>query len=163
QWSRSSAVYTAGMRKLRPPAFAFLLAAQVPAQAFDFAAAWREVAQALHEECSKAAVVGGSLMFVRGGDGLGFEAHGLADRTQGRAVDRDTIFHWASIPKTFTGIAVMQLRDRGRLRLDQPIVEFCPELREVHDPFGPVEAITVAHLLSHAAGFRGPTWPWGGD
>jgi CubicO group peptidase (beta-lactamase class C family) len=130
--------------------------------AFDFAAAWREVSAALHEQCKQAGVVGGSLMFVRGNELLGFEAHGLADQKQGRAVDRDTIFHWASITKTFTGIAVMQLRDRNRLRLDQPIVELVPELREVHDPFGKIEAITIAHLLSHSAGFRGPTWPWAG-
>jgi CubicO group peptidase (beta-lactamase class C family) len=152
------------MRTPSPLTSLVLLAAAAPAQqAFDLAAAWREIAAALHEDCAKAGVVGGSLMFVRGSEVLGFEAHGLADQEHGRAVDRDTIFHWASITKTFTGIAVMQLRDRGRLRLDQPIVQFVPELREVHDPFGSIEAITIAHLLSHSAGFRSPTWPWGGD
>ena len=129
----------------------------------DVQAAWRRAAAALHTECERHGVVGGSLMFVRGAEVIGFEAHGLADRDGARAVDRDTIFHWASCTKTLTAIATMQLRDRGRLTLDQPIVGLVPELRAVHDPFGKVEEITVQHLLSHSAGFRGATWPWGGD
>jgi CubicO group peptidase (beta-lactamase class C family) len=130
---------------------------------FEFAAAWREVVAALHTECERTGVVGGSVMFVKGGEVLGFEAHGFADRDGKRAVDRDSIFHWASCTKTFTGIAVMQLRDRGKLRLDQPIVDFVPELRPVHDPFGAIDAITLQQLMTHSAGFRAGTWPWGGD
>jgi CubicO group peptidase (beta-lactamase class C family) len=57
----------------------------------------------------------------------------------------------------------MQLRDRGLLRLDDPVVKYVPELRAVHDPFGPVDAITIRHLMSHSAGFRNPTWPWTAD
>src|SRR5262245_40809158 len=105
------------MATLRPLAPVLCLLAPVAAAqaapAFDFTAAWREVVTALHQSCTQAGVVGGSLMFVRGNEVLGFEAHGSADQKQGRAVDRDTIFHWASITKTFTAIAVMQLRDRG--------------------------------------------------
>ncbi len=130
---------------------------------FDFATAWAGVTAALHTECDQAGVVGGSVMFVKGTEVLGFEAHGLADRFGKRAVDRDSIFHWASCTKTFTGIAVMQLRDRGKLRLEQPIVDFVPELRPVHDPFGKIDEITLQHLLTHSAGFRAGTWPWGGD
>lgn len=140
-----------------------LLATALAAQDPAFAAGWPKVAAELHATCGQQGVVGGSVMFVRGGTVLGFEAHGLADRAGGRAVDRDTIFHWASCTKTFTGIAVMQLRDRHKLRLDQPIVELVPELRDVHDPFGKIDDITIAQVMSHSAGFRGATWPWGGD
>ena len=38
-----------------------------------------------------------------------------------------------------------------------------PELREVHDSYGPIDAITIRELLSHSAGFRNPTWPWDCD
>src|SRR5258706_12586693 len=81
------------------------LPAQDP-QPFDFAAAWREVAAGFHQLCDEHGVVGGSLMFVRGADELGFEAHGFADRDGGRRVDRDPIFPWGSCTRTFTGIAV---------------------------------------------------------
>ena len=55
---------------------------------------------------------------------------------------RDTIYHWASITKTMTGIAIMQLRDRGLLSLDDPIIRYVPELARVHNPFGDTDAIT---------------------
>ena len=54
---------------------------------------------------------------------------GFQDLDAKRPVDADTIFHWASITKTFTGIAIMQLRDRGLLSLDDPIVKYVPEFR----------------------------------
>src|SRR5687768_12129435 len=130
---------------------------------FDFAAAWSDVEAQFRRECTTAGVVGASLMFVRGKNVEAFAGHGLADRASGRAVDRDTNFHWASCTKTLTAIAVVQLRDRGKLRLEQPIAELVPELRAVRNRFGASTDVTVRHLLSHAGGFRGPTWPWGGD
>ena len=108
-------------------------------------------------------VVGGSLVFVRGDSVLGREHHGFADLATRRPPDDRTIYHWASITKTFTAISLMQLRDRGRLSLDDPAVRYVPELRLAHNPFGPMEGVTLRHLLSHSAGFRNGTWPWGGD
>lgn len=130
---------------------------------FDLAVAWREVEAEFHRRCTEHGVVGGSLLFVRGADQVGLALHGFADRAGRRAVDRDTIFHWASCTKTLTGIAVVQLRDRGRLHLDQPILDFVPELRAVHDPGRHLPAVTLQHLLTHSAGFRAGTWPWGGE
>jgi CubicO group peptidase (beta-lactamase class C family) len=138
-------------------------AAQTPAAPAGFTAAWRPVAQEFREALTREAVVGGALWFVRGDSVLAREYVGLADQATGRKVDANTIFHWASITKTFTAIGIMQLRDRGRLSLDDPIVKYVPELRAVHNPYGPMEAITIRQLLSHSAGFRNPTWPWGGD
>ena len=84
------------------------------------------------------------------------------DREACRSTD-DTIYHWASITKTFTGIAIMQLRDRGLLSLDDPVVKYVPELALAHDPFGNIADIKIRHMMSHSAGFRAATWPWGGD
>ena len=71
-------------------------------------------------------------------------------------VTEDTIFHWASITKTFTGIAILQLRDRGLLSLDDPIVKYLPELRQVRNPHGDMAQVTLRHLLSHSAGLPQP-------
>ena len=78
-------------------------------------------------------------------------------------VDADTAYNWASITKTMTAIAILQLRDRGRLSLDDPAVRYVPELRQVHDAYGAIDDITIRHLLTHSAGFRNPTWPWDCD
>ena len=111
-------------------------------------------------EATSQGVVGASLGLVRAGELVRLETHGMADLATGRAVDAETIYHWASITKTFTAISILQLRDRGMLSLDDPVVRYVPELRDVHNPFGPMEGITIRHLLSHSAGFRGGSWPW---
>ncbi len=105
-------------------------------------------------------VVGSSFMFIHDNQVIAKEFYGLANIEQNRKVDEDSIYHWASITKTFTGIAIMQLRDRGLLNLDDPIIKYIPELKDVYNPHGQMTEITLRHLLSHSAGFRGPTWPW---
>jgi CubicO group peptidase (beta-lactamase class C family) len=133
--------------------------AAVPA---GFDRAWAGIADFFHRAASERGVVGGSLWFVRSGDVLAREMHGHADLEAGVAVTDETLFHWASNTKTLTGIAVLQLRDRGLLSLDDPAVRWLPELRDAHSPFGAIEEVTIRRLLSHTAGFRASTWPWGG-
>jgi CubicO group peptidase (beta-lactamase class C family) len=134
--------------------------AQNPRPAFD--RAWSEFARQFHHALDTAGVVGGTLWVLSNGTPVAREFHGFADVEQRRLVDEHTIFHWASITKTFTAVAIMQLRDRGRLSLSDPITMYLPELRRVHNPYGSMDAITIEHLLTHSAGFRAPTWPWGG-
>jgi CubicO group peptidase (beta-lactamase class C family) len=141
---------------------ALALAAPLQAQPAKFNDAWRPAAAEFHRQMDDG-FVGGSLWFVHNGQVLAREHHGFADLDTKRRIDENTIYHWASITKTFTAIAIMQLRDRGRLTLDDPILNYLPELRGVHNPYGPMQAITIRHLLTHSAGFRGGTWPWGGD
>jgi CubicO group peptidase (beta-lactamase class C family) len=108
-------------------------------------------------------IVGGGFAFVRGPAPATQFFFGQARNQTGPGVDADTAYNWASITKTMTAIAILQLRDHGLLSLDDPAVRYVPELRQVHDPYGPIDAITVRHLLTHSAGFRNPTWPWDCD
>jgi hypothetical protein len=124
---------------------------------------WARVASLYHQRLQDAGIVGSSLMFVKNGAVAHQAFEGYQDRATKRGVDEETIFHWASITKTFTGIAIMQLRDRGLLSLDDPAVKYVPELREVHNPYGDISQVTIRHLMTHSAGFRAGTWPWGGD
>ncbi len=124
---------------------------------------WPAVAARFHDLASQAGIVGASLMVIRDGQLAAIEHHGFLDEATRRPVDEHTIYHWASITKTFTGIAIMQLRDRGLLSLDDPVVKYVPELRQVHSDYGDISQIRIRHLMSHSAGFRGATWPWGGD
>ena len=72
------------------------------------------------ESLRRHGIVGGSFMLIRDNQVVGCEFFGLADLAGKRPVDEETIYHWASITKTFTGIAVMQLRDRGRPEARRP-------------------------------------------
>ncbi len=73
---------------------------------------------------------------------------GEARKGAGQPVDGETSYNWASITKTMTAIAILQLRDRGKLSLDDPAVRYVPELQQVHDDFGPIDAITIRELLT---------------
>jgi len=114
-------------------------------------------------ELTRHGVVGGGLGFVHHTQPSALWFHGEANRATGQTVDAETAYNWASITKTFTAIAILQLRDRGKLSLDDAAVRYVPELREVHDGFGSIDDITIRHLLTHSAGFRNPTWPWDCD
>jgi len=129
----------------------------------NFAQARREFKTFYEQGMRKNGIVGSSFMLIQDGQVIAQEFFGLANQEKQQPVDENTIYHWASITKTFTGIAIMQLRDRGRLKLDDPILKYLPELKAVHNPFGSMNDITLKHLMTHSAGFRGATWPWGGD
>ena len=124
---------------------------------------WSAVEQVFHQQIQAAGIVGGSILVVQDGKVVATATDGYQDLSAKRTVDAETIFHWASITKIFTGIGIMQLRDRGRLSLDDPIVKFVPEFRAVHNPFGDIGQVTIRHMMTHSSGLRAPTWPWGGD
>src|SRR5215203_1549163 len=112
------------------------------------------------KEVTDAGIVGSSFVFLKD-NRVVFEKHyGLANLEKKQPVNADTIYHWASNTKPFTGISIMQLRDRGLLKLDDPVTKYLPELRGVHNEFGSMDDITIRHLMTHSSGFRNSTWPW---
>jgi CubicO group peptidase (beta-lactamase class C family) len=108
----------------------------------------------------RSGVVGSTLILFDRGEIVLDEPCGKQSLTPPQPVDEHTTYHWASVTKTLTGVAIMQLRDRGLLSLDDPLTKYIPELNAVHDPFGPVSAITIRQAMSHSSGFRDATWPW---
>ena len=82
-------------------------------------------------------------------------AVGFADVGERRPPDAGTLYRVASITKTITGTAIMQLRDAGKLHLDDPAVEHLPELRRATAPFGRIEHVTIRRMLSHESGLAG--------
>ncbi len=77
-----------------------------------------------------------------------FEAYGCADLFSGAPATRDTIYDLASLTKPLaTTLAVMQLIQESRLKLDQPVVSVLPRF---WDPL--MSQVTLRHLLSHSSG-----------
>ena len=136
-----------------------LVAAPLAAQRAVVPPGWQPYTRVLDSLAQRDSVVGASVDFVDHGQVVASHQYGFADRDLHQRVTDRTIFHWGSITKTLTAIAIMQLRDRGRLSLDDPIVRYVPELRLLHDPFGSIDSVTIRMLLSHSAGFQDPTWP----
>ncbi len=119
---------------------------------------WPEFTRTFKAYVDSDRVVGASVLVMKAGKVLARYNTGLADRDT--PVDDQTIYHWGSITKTLTAISIMQLRDRGKLSLDDKITRWVPELRQVHDPYGMIDSITIRMLMSHTAGFMNGTWPY---
>lgn len=147
--NRIAACLTAGLAVM-------LIAAAMSAQD----AKLREFKAVYERELREAGVIGSSFVFIKDNKPIVHFTYGSANVEKKQPVDENTIYHWASNTKPFTGIAIMQLRDRGLLKLNDPVTKYLPELRSVHNKFGSMDDITIRHLMTHSAGFRGSTWPW---
>ena len=78
----------------------------------------------------------------------------------GAIVTPDVRFRIASMSKAFTALAILKLRDEGRLRLDDLVEQHVPELRSWRYPTTDSPRIRVRDLLAHAGGFVTDD-PWG--
>lgn len=133
------------------------------AQTTTFNSAWKNTGEYFNNLLEENNIIGGALVFLEDGQVKGSEFYGMADKEQERAVNDQTIFHWASNTKTITAIAIMQLRDRGLLSIDDPLTKYLPEIRKIHNPFGSMDDITIKMALEHSTGLQDPTFPWGGN
>lgn len=124
------------------------------------AQSWQATSHYFQSELSELGVVGGSAMFIADGKVTDSLYFGLADKEKGYTINERTLFHWASITKTFTGIAIMQLRDRKKLKLSDPIIQYLPEIAKLHNPYDNTADITIEHLLTHSAGLRMSSFPF---
>lgn len=82
---------------------------------------------------------------------------GYADREAKRKVDNRQIHQWASISKTFTTTAILQLAEQGKLKLSDPITQYIPALATVKDTAGKsrFDDIKLHHLVTHSGNFSG--------
>jgi N-acyl-D-amino-acid deacylase len=87
------------------------------------------------------------LLLVRG--------YGLANRERSAPVEPTSLFRLASLSKTITAVAVLQLVQDGRLKLDDRVLPILGNIGPRHDRIADsrVHDITVRHLLQHAGGF----------
>lgn len=87
-------------------------------------------------------------------------SYGLSDLERKTPATTRTLFRIASMSKSVTAVAILQLRDRGKLRLDDPISRHLPETRKLELLTKDAPNITIRDLLTHSAGFPEDN-PWG--
>ena len=81
------------------------------------------------------------------------QGFGYADIATKKPMTADTRFRIASNSKLFAAIAILQLREAGKLRLDDPVVKYLPWFTP--KPAGPDDGpITIEQLLSHSSGLQ---------
>ncbi len=114
-------------------------------------AAAPDIARVLREELVKSLVPNAAFGLVL--DGKLIHAEGIGARTdEGGAVTADTVFRIGSITKVITGLALLLLRDEGRLGLDDPAERYIPELRDAVYPTRDSPLLTLRHLVTHTSG-----------
>jgi methyl acetate hydrolase len=122
------------------------------------------------ERAVRDGVVAGVAAMAASAQGIAYQgAFGRRDMASGAAMTLDTVCWIASMTKTVTAVACMQLVEQGKLRLDQPMAEILPELAapqvlEGFDEHGqPVlrpatRPITLRHFLTHTSGYTYSIW-----
>lgn len=84
---------------------------------------------------------------------------GYTDVAAKNPVTSKSMFRIASMSKSFTAMAILKLRDAGKLRLDDPVEKYIPELKGQHlSKDAPI--ITIRDLMTHSGGFPQDD-PWG--
>jgi CubicO group peptidase (beta-lactamase class C family) len=94
---------------------------------------------------------GMSIVVVKHGAPVYLRGFGLADGPRGMPATPDTVYHWWSMTKIVTAVAILQLQDRGRLILDDPVSLHLPWFKVDYGSF-PVAPIRIEHLLRHTSG-----------
>jgi CubicO group peptidase (beta-lactamase class C family) len=104
-------------------------------------------------------LAGVTTLLARHGKVVHMDTYGLANAATGEALKPDSIFRIASMTKPIAGVAMMQLWEQGKWKLNDPVSKYIPEFAnlKVKGPNGTLVAqntpMTMAQLMSHSAGF----------
>src|SRR4051812_47619055 len=131
-----------------------------PGSASALTAAFADVDRILAEYMAQRHVPGAAWGVIVDGQVAHLSAKGLRDVEAAAPVDGDSVFRIASMTKSFTAMSILELRDEGKLSLDDPAERYVPEMAGLKYPTTDSPKITIRHLLSHAEGFPEDN-PWG--
>jgi len=134
-------VLALGLRVVPPPDGAAAVKRLEPAEAIE---AWKAEIQ----KQTQADRFAGAYLWARNGKVLVSGATGLADRDKKTPNTLDTQFRLGSMNKMFTAVATLQLIDKGKLSLDDPLIKHLPDYANKDL----ASKVTVRHLLSHTGG-----------
>jgi CubicO group peptidase (beta-lactamase class C family) len=85
---------------------------------------------------------------------------GFTDMENKTPADIHSGFRIASMTKSFTAMAILKLRDEGKISLDDPVSMYIPEMKDQKYLSSDAPEITIRHLMTHSAGFPEDN-PWG--
>ncbi len=88
------------------------------------------------------------------------ESAGVRERTSNSRITASTVFRIASMTKSFTALAILKLRDEGKLSLEDPVAKWLPEFARMELPTRDTPPLRIRQLMSHSAGFPEDN-PWG--
>jgi len=123
-----------------------------------------EIAKVINADVEKGRLPGAVIAIARHGKLVYYEAFGFRDKAAGVAMTKDTIFNIASMTKPMATVAALQLYERGKLLIDDPLAKYFPKFAEMQvaelDASGDaitgkvpaMRPITLRHLMMHTSG-----------
>ncbi len=115
--------------------------------------------KAVKDLVDKKEYAGAVTLVARNGKIVEWQAVGMRDLATNKPMQKDTIVRIYSMTKPITTVAAMMLVEEGKIRLDDPVSKFIPELRELRVYVGPGKTeparreITIRDLMRHTSGF----------
>jgi CubicO group peptidase (beta-lactamase class C family) len=107
---------------------------------------------AIMQEAARNEDFNGNVLVARNGQVVYDRSFGVADATKSRKLDSSYRFNIGSITKEFSGVAVLQLQEQGRLSLEDPVSKYIPE-------FSPwADQVAVKYLLDYTSGIPNVDW-----
>lgn len=97
-------------------------------------------------------IIDGELAFLK--------TAGAREKAGDAPVTAETVFRIASMTKSFTAMAILKLRDEGKLSLEDPVSKYVPDLKDLSYPTNDSQVLNIRHLLTHSEGFPEDN-PWG--
>ncbi|MGI8733639.1 MAG: serine hydrolase domain-containing protein [Pyrinomonadaceae bacterium] len=131
-----------------------------PDRAQKLAAAFPEIERMFLERVERQHIPGAVFGIIIDDRLVWVKSAGVSDVKSRAAVTPDTVFRIASMTKSFTAMAILKLRDEGKLSLDDPVSKYVPALADLPYPTRDSPALTIHHLLTHSEGFPEDN-PWG--
>ena len=117
------------------------------------------IEELMQREIDANAFGGAVTLVARDNEVAWFHAQGLMDLESARPMQKDTVFRIMSMTKPVVAFSILMMAEEGKVRLDDPVSRFIPELGELNvaaqGHFGGIEAerqITVKDLLTHSSG-----------
>lgn len=123
-----------------------------------------EIARVINADIEKGRIPGAVIAIARHGKLVYFEAFGFRDKANNVAMTKDTIFNIASMTKPMVALASLQLYERGKLLIDDPLSKYFPRFAQMNvgilDDNGTLitatvpakQPITLRHLMMHTSG-----------
>ncbi len=111
---------------------------------------WKSLGDEIGRTMERHHIPGAAIAVAQRGQVIYEGAFGLRNLDTGDVVTPDTVFGIASVSKSVTAMAIMQLQDQGRLCVESPVTRYLPEfkIRGLQD----MSAVRLHHLLSHSTG-----------
>jgi CubicO group peptidase (beta-lactamase class C family) len=116
------------------------------------------IAPVMKQQVEKDVFPGAVTIVARDGKVVHFETHGFLDAAKSRPMTKDALFRLASMTKPVVTAAGMMLVEQGSMKLNDPISNWLPELKDLKVETGtgdvaPARPVTVQDLMRHTSGF----------